>query len=336
MKKVSVIVPCFNEDATIQLLLEALYRQTYSLDDLEVIIADGMSTDHTRHRIMDFANIHPRLNILIVDNPKRIIPSGLNRAIEAARGDYLVRLDAHSIPSEDYVERCVAALDGGLGENVGGKWNIQPSGNTWIARSIASAASHPLGVGDALYRLDAKAQYVDTVPFGAFRRDLAFQIGLFDESLLTNEDYEFNMRIRNQGGRIWLDPEIQSTYFARSSISLLARQYWRYGYWKAQMLKRYPKTVRWRQALPPLFSASLICLFIAGFFFFDAWALLLAELVLYGCILLIAGVKMARSKKKFEYVIGLPIAISTMHITWGTALLWGIIHPSLMSSSVKK
>jgi len=336
MKKVSVIVPCYNEEATIRLLLEALYRQTYPLEDLEVVIADGMSSDHTRQKIADFLNEHPRLHLRVVDNPLRVIPSGLNRAIEAAEGDYLVRLDAHSIPAADYIERCAVALDNGVGDNVGGIWRIQPAGDDWIARSIAVAAAHPLGAGDALYRLGAKAQYVDTVPFGAFRRDLALQIGLFDESLLTNEDYEFNIRIRNQGGRIWLDPAIQSTYFARSNLRSLARQYWRYGYWKAQMLRRYPNTIRWRQAVPPLFSASIICLFAIGFFYSFAWILLAFELALYISVLLFAGISTALIQKSPGYVIGLPLAIATMHIAWGTALIWGIIRPSATPSTVKK
>ncbi|OGO61923.1 MAG: glycosyl transferase [Chloroflexi bacterium RBG_19FT_COMBO_49_13] len=335
MKKVSVIVPCYNEEATIRLLLEAIYQQSYPLEDLEVVIADGMSTDHTRQKIADFLNEHPRLHLRLVDNTKRAIPSGLNRAIEAAQGEYLVRLDAHSVPAANYIEECVAALDNGYGDNVGGIWKIQSVGKGWIARSIAAAAAHPLGVGDALYRVGANAQYVDTVPFGAFRREMAVQIGLFDESLLTNEDYEFNMRIRNAGGRIWLDPAIQSIYFTRSNLRSLAQQYWRYGYWKAQMLRRYPKSIRWRQALPPLFSASLLGLFISGFFFSLAWKLLALELASYIGIMLIAGLSTALVQKSLGYLAGLPLAIGTMHIAWGTALLWGIIHPVSASSLTK-
>ena len=328
MTQVSIIVPCYNEEATICLLLDALYQQTYPLEDVQVIIADGMSTDHTRQRVSDFQAEHPRLSLHIVDNPLRAIPSGLNRAIEAARGEYLVRLDAHSIPEADYIEHSIASLKKSLGDNVGGIWKIQPSGSSWIARSIAAAAAHPLAVGDALYRLGAKAQSVDTVPFGAFRRDMAIQIGLFDESLLTNEDYEFNVRIRQAGGKIWLDPAIQSTYFARSTLTALAEQYWRYGYWKAQMLRRYPKTIRWRQAIPPLFSASLIGLFIIGFFTPLGWKLLGLELAIYFSILLLSGLIVAFKQKSPGFVLGIPLAIATMHIAWGTALIWGIIHPT--------
>ena len=335
-KTVSVIVPCYNEEGTILLLLDALIQQTYPLEAMEVVIADGMSTDHTRRVISEFQAFHPDFSLRIIDNEKRAIPSGLNRAIESAGGHYIIRLDAHSVPDHDYIERCISALDQDLGDNVGGVWNIQAGAATWIARSIATAASHPLGVGDALYRIGAKAQIVDTVPFGAFRRDLALAIGLYDESLLTNEDYEFNTRIRQQGGKIWLDPSIKSKYYARSSITALAKQYWRYGFWKAQMLKRYPKTIRWRQLLPPLLSGSLLVLLPTAIFLPWARNLLAVELVLYLGCLLVVGIHMALRKKSVEYLVGLPLAIATMHITWGFALIWGIIHPTHHHPTITK
>lgn len=335
MKQVSVIVPCYNEEATICLLLEALCKQTYPSENMEIIIADGLSSDHTRLIINEFKIGNPQLDIRIVDNPLRVIPSGLNRAIEAAKGEYLVRLDAHSIPNVDYIERVVEALDKQRGDNVGGIWKIRPSGPGWIARSIAAAGAHPLGVGDALYRIGAKAQYVDTVPFGAFRRELAIKIGMYDEGMLTNEDYELNSRIRREGRKIWFDPAIQSTYFARSTYSSLAQQYWRYGYWKAQMLRRYPGTIRWRQAIPPLFSASLIVLFIGGIFVSWIWILLGIELIIYSIILIFAGIIAALNQNSPSLIIGLPLAIAIMHITWGTALIWGIIHPTPMLSAGK-
>ena len=233
---VSVIVPCFNEEQTISLLLDALIQQTFPRFRFEVVIADGLSTDQTRQRIADYQKHYPDLAIRIVDNSQRNIPAGLNRAIEAARGEILVRLDAHSAPRSTYLALCVEALEKGLGDSVGGVWEIVPRIPTWQARGIATAAAHPLGVGDAHYRYAQQARQVDTVPFGSFHRRLVDRIGYFDETLLTNEDYEFNVRIRQAGGKIWLDPAIRSTYFARSNLVELARQYWRYGYWKANMI----------------------------------------------------------------------------------------------------
>ena len=215
--RVSIVIPCYNEQATIRKLLEAIYQQTYSHTNMEVVIADGHSEDATRDEIVAFQTEHPELDVRIVENEARSIPSAINCAILASRGEIVVRMDAHSRPYPNYVERCVLALDTNEGDNVGGVWEIRPGGTSWIARSIAVAAGHPLGVGDAGYRIGAKASAVDTVPFGAFRRSLIDRIGLFDETLRgANEDYEFNVRIRQLGGRVWLDPEIVTVYYASS------------------------------------------------------------------------------------------------------------------------
>ena len=329
--KVSVIVPCYNEQSTIRLLLEALREQTYPRAEMEVVIADGLSTDGTRDSIAGFQKDFPDLCVRVVENTKRIIPAGANRAIEAARGEIIVRLDGHSTPYPDYIEKSVQAHEEGRGANVGGVWEIRPGANTGIAHSIAVAAAHPLGVGDALYRHAKQAAEVDTVPFGSFRRTLIEQVGFFDETLLTNEDYEFNTRVRKWGGKIWLDPSIRSVYFARSTLLELIRQYWRYGFWKWRMLRRYPDTLRWRQALPPLFVLSLIILGVLSLYIPLAGILLAGELLLYFSIMILAGLRAALQRQKAFLIIGLPLAIAAMHLSWGGGFLW-----SSLTSSFQK
>ena len=331
MPKVSVIVPCYNERSTIGLLLEAIRQQTFPRPDMEVLIADGMSTDGTRDAIAAFRIDFPELDVRVVDNTLRSIPLGVNRAIEASRGEIILRLDAHSRPYPDYIENSIKALEDGRGDNVGGVWEIHPGADTWIAKSIAVAAAHPLGVGDALYRHAKHAAQVDTVPFGSFKRELIGRIGLFDESLLANEDYEFNTRIRKAGGRIWLDPSIRSIYFARSTLQELARQYWRYGYWKWRMLRRYPDTLRWRQALPPLFVLSLLGLIVFSIFEPVGLFVLAGELLFYLLIMFLAGLQSAMRRGNLYLTVGLPLAIPVMHISWGSGFLWSI----LMSGSRK-
>lgn len=329
---VSVIIPCYNEQSTIRLLLDAIYRQTYPRERVELVIADGMSTDRTRSEIAAFVLAHPDLQVKVVDNPKRTIPAGLNCAVGSAAGQIFVRIDAHSVPRPDYIERSVAALEDGRGENVGGVWEIRPGGRGWMAASIAMAAAHPLGVGDARYRYTEQAQLVDTVPFGAFRRELLARLCQqggdclkpYDESLPTNEDYEFNVRVRQSGGRVWLDPRICSVYFARGTLPKLAQQYWRYGFWKLRMLRRYPETIRWRQALPPLFVLSLLGLGLLALFLPLARWLLLLELALYTMVLLLSGAQLAVRHKNPGLFIGVPLAIAAMHVSWGSAFLWSL------------
>lgn len=323
--KVSVIVPCYNEQSTIRLLLEALCSQTFPREQMEVIVADGMSQDGTREVIAAFQKEFPELEVRVVDNERRTIPAGLNCAIQASHGDLIVRMDAHSKPYPDYVEKCVQDHEAGRGENIGGVWEIQPGASTWSAQAIAAAAAHPLGVGDAMYRLAPTAAEVDTVPFGSYRRSLIERIGGYNESLLTNEDYEFNARIRQSNGRVWLDPSIRSVYFARSTFAELIRQYWRYGYWKWRMLRNYPGTLRWRQALPPLFVLSLVGLGVLSIFFQFAGWLLAGELILYFSILLLAGLLVAIKHRNVYLLPGLPMAIAAMHISWGSGFLWSML-----------
>jgi hypothetical protein len=235
-----------------------------------------------------------------------------------------VRLDAHSIPFPDYVSRCVQDIHDGKGGNVGGKWIIRPGGTGWIAKGIAAAAGHPLGAGDAWYRIGGTARKVDTVPFGAFPRSLFESIGGFDEKLLTNEDYEFNARLRRAGVAIWFDPEIRSTYLARASLRELSRQYWRYGFWKVRMLTRFPGSLRWRQALPPLFVASLGLLLLLSAIWRVALIGLACEIALYGLALVAAGSDMARRGREGALLPGSMLALATMHLAWGSGFIWSL------------
>ena len=325
MPSVTVIVPCYNEQETIHLLLDSLCNQTYPVNDFEVVIADGMSSDRTREVITDFKCAQPHLDVRVVDNPQRTIPAGLNRALAAAQGKWIIRLDAHSIPQPDYIERSILALQQGLGENVGGVWEIRPFGNSAQARAIAAVASHPLAVGDAHYRFGTRPQLTDTVPFGAYERSYIAQLGGYDEELLTNEDYELNTRIRAQGGRIWLDPAIRTVYFARPNLGALWRQYWRYGYWKARMLRRNPHSLRWRQVIPPLFALGLGILGLLAMFWRPARYGLASIVLIYVGVLLVAGLQIAWKKKDISILPIAPLAIAVMHLAWGTAFLWSMI-----------
>lgn len=325
MPTVSVIVPCYNEQDTIGLLLIALARQTYPQAKMEVLIADGLSTDGTRQRIEAFRSEHTDVTVWVLDNTCRTIPAALNLAIRQAQGEYIVRLDAHSIPAPDYVQRCVSALESKLGDNVGGVWQIEPGGQGWLARAIAFAAGHPFGAGDARYRLGGRAQPVDTVPFGAFHRSLVERAGYFDENLLSNEDYEFNVRVRQAGGTVWMDPAIRTRYFARPDLGALARQYARYGYWKARMLRRYPHTLRWRQMLPPAFVLGMVILGAAAIFVPILRAVWLAIAGLYLFILLGAGIQAALARRDIGMLPGVPLALATMHFCWGSAFLWSLL-----------
>lgn len=322
--RVSVVIPCYNEVGTIGFLLEALLDQGIDAGEMEVILSDGMSTDGTREAVEAFGRAHPELSPQIVDNTDRLIPTALNRGIQRASGQVIVRLDAHSIPERGYIRRCLEVLDATGAANVGGAWDIRPGADRWIARAIAVAAAHPLGAGDARYRISGSAGSVDTVPFGAYRREWYDRIGPFNESLPTNEDYEFNVRLRRAGGTVWFDPTIRSTYFTRRSLGELARQYARYGFWKSRMLRSQPGSLRWRQVIPPVFVAALVVLAAASPFWFPARLGLGLSLAIYLVLTATVGVVEAARRRDIGLVIGFPLAIWTMHLAWGGAFLWGL------------
>ncbi len=314
---ISVVVPCLNERATIGLLLEAVRGQTLPPGGIEVVIADGMSTDGTRQVIADYTRAHPELRVHVLDNPDRSIPAALNRAIAASSAGVVARLDAHSVPAPDYLARCLDLLAHTGAANVGGAWDIRPSASTWVARSVAAAAAHPLGAGDARYRTGGPSGPVDTVPFGAFPRAWLARVGGYDETLLVNEDYELNHRLRQAGGVIWFDPSVRSAYFSRPDLASLARQYERYGFWKARMLRRYPRSLRWRQAIPPVFVLVSVALAVIGLFVPLAAQALAVQWILYGLLLGAVGLERAAARRYLPLLVGLPLALAVIHLSWG-------------------
>lgn len=321
MKTVSIIIPCRNEEMTIGHVLDALYVQQYPRNLLEVVICDGLSTDGTLEKIAQFQANHKDLEICVIPNPQQQIPGALNLAIKKARGEIILRMDAHSLPREDYIALCVSDLEAGKGENVGGRWEIIPRANTWIARGIARAAAHPLGVGNARYRISGLAGAVDTVPFGCYYKSLFDRIGLFDENLLTNEDYEFNTRIRRHGGVIWFNPEIVCQYFSQATLAGLARQYWRYGFWKTKMARKYPTSLKPRQLMPPLFVGGMFLMLLAGLVYHPLLIWFIALFLAYLSIIITASVPVAIKNRDFSLVISVPLAIMTMHGAWGTGFI---------------
>ena len=329
MKKiiVSVVIPCYNEEQTIQQLLTAISSQTYLASQMEVIIVDGLSTDGTRKQINEFFGKNPEFNLHVIENPKKSIPSALNLGIKAAKGEIIVRMDAHAIPSSDYIELCVNALQEGKGDNVGGVIDIRPGRDSWIARSISIATAHPLGVGDARYRWATTAGLSDTVAFGTYYRGKAIEIGLYDESLKINEDYEFNSRLRASGGKIWIDPAIRAVYYSRPDLRSLSKQYFNYGFWKFRMLKRFPSTLRWRQAMPPLFVIGLLMLLLLAIFQFFFFWIFLGIPVCYFIALVAGTIKIGLQKRETGLILGVPVAIAVMHFSWGSGFWWSCFNP---------
>lgn len=324
--RVSIIIPCRNEAAHIEQLLEALARQDFK--DFEILIAEGGSTDSTPALVKRYAIAHPDLSIRLIHNSAGTIPAGLNGGIQAAVGEVIVRLDGHSRPAPDYLSRCLEALQNSGETVVGGAWNVQAGAPSVIAEAIAGAVSSRLGAGDALYRLSSATQAceVDTVPFGCFYRRTWEQLGGYNEALLSNEDYEFNRRARLSGGRIYFDPQIRCDYFARASFPELAQQYARYGWWKAQMLKRDPGSLRLRQAVPIGWTGgSLFAGMLAGLIPSLHLAGLLLWSIYFTVLLLGAGSVTLHRRQGVRFWFALVVAYLVIHYSWGLGAWWGLL-----------
>ena len=326
---VSVVIPCFNEERFIGKALEQLADQ-FEPNRYEIIIVDGMSEDNTRVVIDDFRKRHSDLRVRVVDNRARKIPTALNLGIAAAEGTIIARMDAHAVPSVGYIRRCVEVLREGSAGVVGMPCLVRPGADTLVARSIAVAVSHPFGIGDAKYRLGAggpQQEAVDTVAFSCFRKSLGQELGGFNESLLTNEDYDFNYRVRQSGRKVILDRSGHCEYFARSTLTGLANQYRRYGGWKARMLRLHPRSIKLRHLVAPGFVLSLIALVLLSFFSSLARLALVAELALYFATALVFAAQISKANRGgLGMLLLLPLVFFIIHFSWGASFLIGLIH----------
>lgn len=322
---VSVVIPCLNEAQHLPGLLDGLAAQA-AAEAVELIVVDGGSTDGTPALVAQWQADHPAVPLRLLHNPAGHIPHALNQGIAAAAGAVIIRLDGHARPAPDYVRQCLRALDETGATVVGGQWRVCPGGPGRAARAIALAVSSPLGAGDARYRLPgAPAGPVDTVPFGCFRRQTWADLGRYNEELLTNEDYEFNARVRAGGGTVYFDPRIQCEYFARPSLRALARQYWRYGWWKAQMLKRHRGSLRWRQALPLAWSVGGLLALPLALLGPGAAALVLGVWATYLALLAAEAARLAWVAG--DWALGPPLvaAFILIHFAWGLGAALGLV-----------
>lgn len=310
---VSIVIPVRNEADAIVEAIAGCLGQDYD-GPLEVVVADGMSTDGTREAVAGIAAHDGRVRL--VDNPDHTTPAALNRAIEAATSEIIVRCDARATLPPGYVRRAVAQLEATGAANVGG---VQRAvGTTVMSRAIAMAMSSRLGVGDARYRYGGRPGPVDTVYLGVFRRNALAEVGGFDETLDRNQDYELNFRLRAAGGTVWFDPELEVGYAPRPTLSGLARQYFDYGVGKRRMLRRHPTSLRWRQLAPPFLVAGLTLS--AGAAAAGWWRAAVIVPGAYAAALL-GGTVVQGISRRDAAVLVFPAAVATMHVAWGAGFI---------------
>ncbi|MDR0434239.1 MAG: glycosyltransferase family 2 protein [Gracilibacteraceae bacterium] len=253
---VSLIIPVRNEEKHIDHCLRSVFAQDFPSERMEILVVDGMSADGTRERVAFWQKEHP--NVRLLENRERTAPCAMNIGIRAARGRCIARLDAHSSYAPDYISQCLHYLEKTGADNVGGV--LETKGEGFWGTAIALMLSSPFGVGNASFRVGAADGYVDTVPFGAFRRETFERYGYFDERLTRNQDYELNYRIRRQGGKIYLANAIKLTYYSRSSVGAIARNAFANGRWNIITSFLCPGAMGARHFVPFAFVLSLLLL----------------------------------------------------------------------------
>jgi glycosyltransferase involved in cell wall biosynthesis len=321
LPRLSIILPIRNEAAFIERSLGAVLAQDYPPERLEILVVDGVSDDDTRDIVRQMQASQPNLRLL--DNPQRVMPCGMNVGLRAATGDLIALVGGHTVIAPDYVRRCVETLEKTGADCVGG--SIRTVATTPAAQAIALAMSSPFGVGDARFRTTHdRGMWVDTVAFGVYQRSAFDQSGLFDEELVRNQDDEFNYRLRAAGGRIWLDPAIDSTYYARASLRSLWQQYFQYGFWKVRVFQKVPGSAQARHGVPPLFALAVFGGAVVALLLPALRPVYLGGLLLYA--LLNLGVSAAiAARAGWRHLLRLLLAFATLHLAYGLGFWAGVL-----------
>jgi glycosyltransferase involved in cell wall biosynthesis len=317
----TVIVPVRNEAAYIRECLSSLLNQTYPRDTFEIIVVDGWSSDGTPEIVRDIAS--EMENVRLLTNAAGIVPAAMNLGIRHARGEIIIRADGHNVYPRDYVENCVKYLEETGADNVGGPWVIVPVDRTLSARLVAAVLSNPFGVGDSHYRTGDKEGFVDTVPFGAFRRELFDRIGMYDEKLVRNQDNELNARIRRAGGRIYLARALATRYHPAMGIWQLLAQTLKTSQWHIFSMRQNRRSMGARHMIPSLFVLLLMALLLGSFFSGFAQVSIIFLLSIY----IVLGFYFATrrsSEHGFLVTLAMPFTCLCFHIAYGVGTLAGL------------
>lgn len=314
-------MPVRNEGPFIRRSLNSVLAQDYPSERMEIIVADGMSSDGTREAVAEVSQQYT--NVRMIDNAGQIVATGLNAGLRIATGEIIVRVDGHCEIASDYIRQSVARLRDGSVDCVGGA--LETIGETYTARAIAAAMSSIFGVGGSAFRVGvSEPRFVDTVAFPAYKRETLQRVGEFDEELVRNQDDEYNYRLRKLGGRILLSPEIGARYYSRSSFASLWKQYFEYGYWKVRVLQKHPRQMQPRQFLPPLFVLAWLALLLTVPFLKTSQLLLIGIVSAYAALNLASAVS-AALRKGLRLLPFIPIAFVVIHLAYGLGFLLGLV-----------
>jgi len=321
--KVSVIIPCRNEEKFIGKCLDALIKQDYPRDDLEILIIDGDSEDDTREVIKKYIEKYPFIKLL--NNPNKYTPFGLNIGIREAAGEIIIRMDAHAGYNLDYISKCVKNLKESGADNVGGIMKTLPSKNTVCGKSIATVLSHRFGAGSSYFRIGSdKPRWVDTVFGGCYRKSIFKKIGMFNEKLIRGQDIELNKRLKKAGGKILLAPDIVATYYPQSTFFSFLKHNFIDGFWTIYPLKFNIKFFSYRHLIPLFFFLALLGSFLLSLVSGFGKVLFFSLSGIYILVNLFFSLEIIVKNESLN-LLSLMVAFFNRHFFYGLGSFWGII-----------
>lgn len=323
---VTVVVLCRNECDYIGACLESLLANDYPKDRLEILVVDGMSDDGTRDIVRDFNRRYPLIKL--VDNPKKITPAAMNTGVQNAKGEAIAIVGAHSTYNKRYLSEYIRHLKEYNADEVGAVAEYIPRQNTLVGWAIAAALAHPFGAGaNVRYKVGAKEPvWVDTVSSGCYHRDVFNRIGLFNEKLVFSQDIEFNLRLRQAGGRILLVPTAVIRYYSRSGFNSFCRHNFRNGLWSILPFLYSPIIpVSWRHLVPLAFVLALLGSAGLATVWSPALWVFIGTTAAYAMASVIASIQVAFAKRGLRYLLVMPAIFASLHLGYGLGSLLGVV-----------
>lgn len=331
LPRVSAIVPCRNEVYYIAQCIESMLASSYPAELLEILVVDGMSRDGTREIVKRYGETWARVRML--DNQQGTIPAAMNIGIREARGEIILKTDAHSAYESDYVTKCVRSLLDYGADNVGGLCRHLPREDTALGRAIVKALSHPFGVGNSRFRVGCQeVQSADTAYGGCFRREVFERIGPYDERIKYSEDISYNARIRRAGGVVLLDPRISIDYFVRSDLRSFIAHNWRNGVWAVLPCVFMNMPMRVRHVIPLICAAGALAMIVGWLIWGWMWEALALSSVAYVLACAAATVDVGRRWGEWRNIWLMPLVFSALHFSYGMGSIWGVLRAAAKST----
>ncbi len=335
---ISVLLPIRNEELYIKDSILSIVHNNIFNKNMELIVIDGHSTDLTVEIVNKIINENKDINIKLLDNPGRIVSTGMNLGIKEARGEFIVRIDSHSTYPKLYLMNLVKFMIELNADNVGGCVETKPMDSTIKSLAISESLSTSFSVGNSLFRTLKKGKpiEVDTVPFGCYRKKIFDRIGLYDEDLVRNQDDELNARLKQDHGKIFLIPNIRIKYYARDSYVKLFSMFYQYGYFKPLVNMKLKHPATFRQFVPLMFVVYLFSGFFLSMVYTDLGRVFVLGLMIYLFSSFFVSCNITRFRYSPFLILHLMASFFLIHFSYGLGYITGIINFLILRKMVNK